>query len=314
MDDTSNTFATAVAAVQAGSDSAAEAMILYGQLTNDERLGLLDGDTPFWQGMAEMLERYNARPYTHGEVRRLGVPGVRFVDGPRGCVAGAATAFPVSMARGATWDIQLEEQVGEAIGREIRAMGGNFFGGVCINLPRHPAWGRIQETYGDDPHHLGEMGAALTRGTQKYVMACAKHYALNSMENARFHVDVTVDEATLHEVYLPHFKRAVDERVAAIMSAYNSVNGEWAGQNSYLLTEVLRDQWGCEGITVSDFIWGLRDAAASLEAGLDLEEPFSQQRHAQLAQQLDSGETSWDTVERAGLRTPGCTAEVLCLP
>ena len=206
-----------------------------------------------------MTEGYNRRPYVHGAVDRLGIPGTRFVDGPRGCVAGSGTAFPVSMARGATWDIELEERIGEVIGREIRAQGGNFFGGVCINLPRHPAWGRIQETYGDDPYHLGEFGAALTRGTQKYVMACAKHYALNSMENARFTVDVTIDEATLHDVYLPHFKRAADEGVAAIMSAYNSVNGEWAGQNEYLLTEVLRNQWGWDGITVSDFIWGLRD-------------------------------------------------------
>ncbi len=302
MDDDASRFEGAVAAVRAGADPDVEARGLYDRLSDVERLGLLDGDTPFWQGMAEMLQRYNALPYTHGEVERIGVPGIRFVDGPRGCVAGAGTAFPVSMARGATWDIDLEEQVGEAIGREIRAMGGNFFGGVCINLPRHPAWGRIQETYGDDPHHLGEMGAALTRGTQRYVMACAKHYALNSMENARFHVDVSVDEATLHEVYLPHFKRVVDEHVAAIMSAYNCVNGDWAGQNSYLLTDVLRDQWGWDGITVSDFIWGLRDAAASLEAGLDLEEPFSQQRHEHLARQLEAGETSWQTVERAGLR------------
>ena len=239
-------------------------------------------------------------PIVHGEIERLGLPGTRFVDGPRGCVAGHGTAFPVSMARGATWDVGLEEEVGDVIGREIRALGGNFFGGVCINLPRHPAWGRAQETYGDDPHHLGEFGAALTRGTQRWVMACAKHYALNSMENARFVVDVTADEATLHDVYLPHFKRVVDEGVAAIMGAYNSVNGEWCGQNTYLLTTVLRDLWGWDGITVTDFIYGVRDAAGSLNAGMDLEEPFRQQRAERLAGQLDAGETSWDMVERAG--------------
>ena len=87
-------------------------------------------------------------------------------------------------------------------------MGGNFFGGVCINLLRHPAWGRAQETYGEDPVHLGEFGAALVRGVQKHVMACAKHYALNSMENARFSVDVTIAPRPLHEIYLRHFKRA----------------------------------------------------------------------------------------------------------
>ncbi len=301
--DGNTAFDQAVQAVRSGAAPEDQAKKLYDQLTEDERLGLLDGDMPFWQGMAEMtMVGYNTRPYVHGAVDRLGIPGTRFVDGPRGCVAGHGTAFPVSMARGATWDLELEERVGEVIGEEIRAMGGNFFGGVCINLPRHPAWGRIQETYGDDPYHLGEFGAALTRGTQKYVMACAKHYALNSMENARFSVDVSIDEADLHDVYLPHFKRCVDEGVAAIMSAYNSVNGEWAGQNEYLLTDVLRKQWGWKGITVSDFIWGLRDAAKSLNAGLDLEEPLVQQRAMHLRRQLADGETSWEMVERAGVR------------
>ncbi len=296
-------FDRAVKAVRSGETPASQAKKLYGQLSEDERLGLLDGDTPFWAGMYSLMtEGYNRRPYVHGAVDRLGIPGTRFVDGPRGCVAGSGTAFPVSMARGATWDIELEEKIGEIIGREIRAQGGNFFGGVCINLPRHPAWGRIQETYGDDPYHLGEFGAALTRGAQKYVMACAKHFALNSMENARFTVDVTIDEATLHDVYLAHFKRAADEGVAAIMSAYNSVNGEWAGQNEYLLTEVLRNQWGWDGITVSDFIWGMRDGGRALNAGLDLEEPFAQQRATHLRGQIASGAVSWDTVERAGVR------------
>jgi beta-glucosidase len=298
-----NAFDLAVGDVRAGRRPEHAAKELYDQLTDEERLGLLDGDTPFWDGLASIgAEGYNVRPYVHGAVGRLGIPGTRFVDGPRGCVAGHGTAFPVSMARGATWDTALEEQVGEVIGQEVRAQGGNFFGGVCINLPRNPAWGRIQETYGDDPYHLGEFGAALTRGTQKYVMACVKHFALNSMENARFTVDVTVDEAVLHDIYLPHFKRVVDEGVAAVMTAYNSVNGEWAGQNPYLMTEVLREQWGWEGITVSDFIWGLRDAAGSLNAGLDLEEPFAQQRAMHLGGRLAAGETTWEMVERSGVR------------
>jgi beta-glucosidase len=301
--DSGSAFDAAVAAVRAGADPPREAGKLYEQLTDTERLGLLDGDSPFWAGLAEMTAaRYGSRPYVHGAVARLGIPGVRFVDGPRGCAAGEGTAFPVSMARGATWDTDLERRVGEAIGAEVRAQGGNLFGGICINLPRHPAWGRAQETYGDDPLHLGLFGAALARGAQRHVMACAKHLALNSMENARFRVDVTVDEGALHEVYLPHFKRVADEGVAGIMAAYNSVNGEWAGQNRYLLTEVLRDRWRWDGITVSDFVFGLRDAAASLNAGLDLEEPFAQQRALHLSDQIGSGETSWEMVERSGVR------------
>lgn len=298
-------FETSVQAVRDGADPFGEAAGLYDQLTDDERLWLLDGDTDFWASMAEMSEGYNIRPYVHGCVERLGIPGTRFVDGPRGCVTGHGTAFPVSMARGATWDSELEERVGDAIGTEVRAVGGNFFGGVCINLPRHPAWGRIQETYGEDTCLLGEMGAALTRGVQRHAMACAKHYALNSMENKRFEVDVTISDADLHEQYLPHFKRTVDEGVAAIMSSYNSVNGEWAGQNPYLLTTVLRDQWGWDGMTVSDFIFGLRDAAKSVEAGLDLEEPVRQQRAWKLKGQLDAGEASWDSVRRSGIRLIG---------
>jgi beta-glucosidase len=296
-------FDDAVTAVRGGRNPHEVAVGLYAQLEDDERLWLLDGDTEFWRGLAGFrTEGYNVRPIVMGAVERIGLPGIRFVDGPRGCVAGASTAFPVSMARGATWDVALEERVGDVIGREIRVQGGNFFGGVCINLPRHPAWGRAQETYGDDPYHLGEFGAALTRGTQRWVMACAKHYALNSMENARFLVDVTVDEATLHDVYLPHFRRVVDEGVAAVMGAYNSVNGEWCGQNAYLLTTVLRDLWGWGGATVTDFIWGMRDGGSALNAGMDLEEPFRQQRAQHLPGQLESGETSWEMVQRAGVR------------
>ena len=302
-DEDRGAFDRAVEAVRLGAIAEAQAKVLYDRLGDAERLGLLDGDDEIWPHLRELIaEGYNVRPYVHGEVARLGIPGTRFVDGPRGCVAGHGTAFPVAMARGATWDVELEQEIGEAIGREVRAQGGNFFGGVCVNLPRHPAWGRIQETYGDDPHHLGELGAALTRGTQRFTMACVKHFALNSMENARYTVDVLVDDATLHDVYLPHFKRAIDENISAVMASYNSVNGEWAGQSRALLTGVLREQWGWGGITVTDFMLGFRDGALALEAGMDLEEPAAQIRATHLRRQLDDGETSWTAVERSGVR------------
>ncbi|MEN3541215.1 glycoside hydrolase family 3 C-terminal domain-containing protein [Microbispora sp. ZYX-F-249] len=296
-------FSAAVAAVRAGRPLDEAVDELLSQLTREERLWLLDGDLPFWQGMADMMTHgYNLTPYPMGRVERLGIPGLLFSDGPRGVVMGQSTAFPVSMARGATWDVELEERVGTAIGLELRAQGANFFGGVCVNLPRHPAWGRAQETYGEDPVLLGEFGAALTRGVQRNAMAVVKHYALNSMENARFKVDVTADDAALHEVYLAHFRRVVEEGVSGVMTAYNSVNGEWAGQNEHLMEGVLRGMWGFEGVTVSDFIWGLRDAAASLRAGLDVEEPFRQQRAEHLAADLEAGRASWDDVDRAARR------------
>lgn len=296
-------FETAVARVRSGRAAAEAAQELLEQLTPQERLGLLDGDQPFWPGMPQMMgEGYNLEPIVAGAVERLGIPGLRFSDGPRGAVIGRSTAFPVPMARGATWDPELEERIGAAIGAEIRAQGGNFFGGICINLLRHPAWGRAQETYGEQPLLLGAMGAALARGAQQHVMACVKHYACNSMENARFRVDVRVDEPTLHEVYLPHFKAVVDTGVASVMSAYNSVNGRWCGQSHALLTAVLRDEWGFEGVVVSDFIWGLRDPVGSLSAGLDVEMPFAQQRAGALPKALADGAASWDDVDRSAVR------------
>ena len=196
-------------------------------MTREERLWCLDGDAPTLAG-GEFLtaaDGYHRAPFLAAQLPRLGIPGIAFSDGPRGAVIGDATCFPVTMARAATWDPVLEERVGDAIGQELRATGANLTGAVCVNLLRHPAWGRAQETYGEDPHHVGEMGAAFTRGLQRHVMACVKHFACNSMENARFTVDVEVDDVALHEVYLAHFKRIVDEGVASVMSAYNSVNG-----------------------------------------------------------------------------------------
>lgn len=282
----------------------ARARELLRQLSLGEKLGLMDGDTPFWPGLNEMLAPfgYASRPWVAGAVPRLGIPGIRFVDGPRGVIMKGATTFPVSMARGASWDTDLEERIGDVIGRELRALGGNLFGGICINLLRHPAWGRAQETYGEDPRHLGALGAALARGVQRHVMACAKHYALNSMENARFKVDVKIDPRALHEIYLAHFKTVVDAGVASVMSAYNSVNGEWAGENRELLTTILKEQWGFEGFVITDFIFGLRDARKAVLAGQDIEMPFSMRFHRELPSLVEAGEVPVSRIDDAGLR------------
>ena len=185
---------------------------LLGQMSLEQKVNQMGGDVPRLSGTLGMLMHgINPEPVPAGEDHSLGIPGIRFSDGPRGVVMGSSTCFPISMARGAAFDIDLEERIGDAIGIEARAQGANFFGGVCINVLRHPAWGRAQETYGEDVHHLGELGTALVRGVQRHIMACAKHYACNNIENTRFKVDVQVDERTLHEVYLPHFKRCVDE-------------------------------------------------------------------------------------------------------
>jgi beta-glucosidase len=300
MERQTETFDDARAAVASGTPVADAARSFVASLSPDERLWCLDGDAPTWAGLGFLgQDGYHLAPFVAAEVERIGFPGIRFSDGPRGAVIGNATAFPVSMARGATWDPDLEERVGDAIGRELRALGANLTGAVCVNLLRHPAWGRAQETYGEDPHHVGELGAALTRGLQRHVMACLKHFACNSMENARFSVDIEVDDVALHEVYLPHFRRIVDEGVASVMSAYNSVNGEWAGQNHQLLTDILRDEWGFEGFVISDWIFGLRDAATSVAAGLDIEMPYRMVRAQHLPGALERGDASWVDVDAA---------------
>jgi beta-glucosidase-like glycosyl hydrolase len=213
-----------------------------------------------------------------------------------------ATTFPAASARGASWDPHLEERVGDVMGREARAHGANMIGGPCINLLRHPAWGRAQEAYGEDSYHLGEMGAALTRGIQRHVMSIVKHFALNSMENARFKIDVSADPRTLHEVYLPHFKRVVDEGVASVMSSYNSVNGEWAGQNKPLLTDILRNQWGFRGFVQSDWMFGMRDAKKAALAGQCVEMPLKNVFHRFLPDLVKRGEVPEELVNDAALR------------
>ena len=284
-------FDEAAGRVAGGADPRSEAAELVAAMTLDEKLGCLDGDMAFWPGIADLASGgYHAHAWPAAHVDRLGIPGIDFIDGPRGCVAGPATTFPVSMARGASFDPDLERRIGQAIGAELRASGASFTGAVCMNLLRHPAWGRAQETYGEDPFHVGEMAAALTSGLQEHVMACMKHFACNSMENARFKVDVTADERALHEVYLPHFKRVADEGVASTMSAYNSLNGQWCGQNRTLLTEILREEWGWDGIVITDFIMGLRDPVASVQAGCNIEMPLRQQRAAALPDAVASGD------------------------
>ena len=293
-------FEEAAARVRSGGDHHAEAVSLVAEMTIEERLGCLDGETPFWPGLIDMTAGgYYRHPWPAAHVERLGVPGIDFADGPRGCVVGDSTAFPVSMARGATFDPDLETRIGDAIGAELRANGATYTGAVCMNLLRHPAWGRAQETYGEDPHHVGVMAEAFVAGLQRHVLACMKHFALNSMENARFTVDVTADERALHEVYLPHFERVAASGVASVMSAYNSVNGEWCGQNAHLLTEILRDEWGWDGFVTSDFIFGVRDPVGSVAAGLDIEMPFRQQRATTLADALADGTLAIADVDRA---------------
>ena len=226
------------------------------------------------------------------------MPPFRVSDGPRGVgVHAGATAFPVGIARAASWNPALERRVGEAMGRELRAIGGNVLLAPTMNNLRHPSWGRSQETYGEDVHLLGRMGVAFIEGLQGYVLANPKHYAANSIEDTRFEVDVRIDERTLREIYLAHFRAAVHEgRAASVMSAYNSVNGQFCGENETLLRGILKEEWGFDGFVLSDFTFGTHpDSAIN---GLDLEMP-SPNVFRDLLQQVQSGAVPESVVDDA---------------
>jgi beta-glucosidase len=272
---------------------------LLGEMSLDEKVYMMSGHGFFAQYLAGN-KVWAADPYqAGGGCERLGVPAFFFTDGPRGVARGQSTCFPVTMARGASFDPDLERRVGAVMAIEARAQGCNLSGAVCINLLRHPAWGRAQETYGEDSYHLGEMGAALALGLQSHnVAATVKHFALNSIENTRFKVDVRIDERSLHEIYLPHFKRVIDTGIASVMSAYNKLNGEYCGQNRHLLTGILRDLWGFDGFVHSDWIMGVYQVYGAA-AGLDVENPEPRVFGQALVDALKAGQVEPQVVDRA---------------
>jgi beta-glucosidase len=272
---------------------------ILSQATLEEKVAMMSGKG-FFKQFAASGRLWGAEPYRAGSgVERLNVPALYFTDGPRGVARGQSTCFPVTMARGATFDVDLEQRIGEAMSLEIRAQGCNLTGAVCVNLLRHPAWGRAQETYGEDPCHLGEMGAALAIGLQTHnVIATVKHFALNSMENARFKVDVTCEPRPLREVYLPHFKRIIDAGCLSVMSAYNKFNGAYCGQNKALLTDILRTDWGFEGFVHSDWVMGVYSVEGAA-AGLDIENPEPRVFGRNLVASVEAETTSLETIDTA---------------
>ncbi len=247
-------------------------------LTLGEKVSLMGGNITLEELMDSLKpgsgNHYNSVPYHAGGIASKGIPAMKFCDGPRGvvCGTGKSTCFPVSMLRGATFDTELEEKIGHAIGREVRAHGGNLFAGVCINLPYNPGWGRSQETYGEDSFHIGQMGSALVRGVQgENVVACIKHFAFNQMEISRFKVSVDCDKRTEREVFLPHFKDCLDAGAASVMSSYNLFQGTKCGHHKYLLGTVLKKEWDFDGFVMSDFVWGVNDTVEAANSGQDME-------------------------------------------
>ncbi len=263
---------------------------LLEQMTFEQKLNELHG----WQTMP-----IDGLYYAGGD-EALGIPPYKMVDGPRGARAGTATAFPVAIARGATFDVELERRVGIAMGLEVSAKGGNVILAPTINLLRHPGWGRAQESYSEDPWHMGAMAVAYVSGAQNYVLTSPKHFALNNLEMTRFEMSANIDARTLHEVYLPHFKRVVVEGAAgSVMSAYNKMNGIYCGEQPILLTDILRDDWGFTGFVESDWFLGTRSTAPSINAGMDIEMPaayrFSREK---VDAAMTEGELDEDVITR----------------
>ena len=289
---------------------------LVSKMTLEQKVSLMSGNIDITKmtreqlgGMMEAMtdpkNHYNVTPYEAGGIEEISLPPMKFVDGPRGVVCGndQTTCFPVSMARGATFDPELEEKVGHCIGRETRAFGGNLFAGVCINMPYNPGWGRSQETYGEETYQIGQMGAALVRGVQdEDVMACVKHYAFNDMENARFKCSVTCDQRTEKEVFLPHFKDCVDAGAASIMSSYNRYNGVQCGHHNYLLNQVLKKEWDFDGFVMSDFCWGVLDTVEAANGGQDMEMLWTQYFGDRLVKAVQDGFVPEEKIDEAALR------------
>jgi beta-glucosidase len=220
-------------------------------------------------------------------VSEHGIEAVMVSDGPHGLrkqteraadaglrASEGATCFPTASALGCSWDTDLAREVGAALGVEARAQNIAAVLGPGINIKRHPLCGRNFEYFSEDPYLSGRLAAAMVDGLQsQQVGGCVKHFAANNQETDRMRVSADVDERTLREIYFPAFEHAVTAaRPWLVMCSYNKVNGEYASQHRWLLTDVLREEWGFDGVVVSD--WGaVHDRVAALRAGLDLEMP-----------------------------------------
>ena len=240
-------------------------------LTLEEKAALLQGSTT----------------WTTREIKRLGIPAIFLSDGPHGLrkQMGAgdhlglnasipATCFPTAATMANSWDVALGEELGRALGEEAAANDVHVVLGPGLNMKRSPLCGRNFEYFSEDPYLAGKMAAAYIRGIQKCgVSACPKHFAVNSQELRRMSMDSVVDERALREIYLTGFEIAVKEgKPKAIMTSYNRVNGTYANENSHLLKDILRDEWGFDGMVVTDW-GGDNNHAAGAKAGSNLVMP-----------------------------------------
>lgn len=255
------------------------------------------------------------------------IKGFQFADGPRGvCLdpvkpkdgEGYATVFPVSALRGASWDLDLEYRIGQAMGDEMIAAGRTMLLAPTINILRHPAWARAQETYGEDSFLLGRFGTAFVTGVQEYGPACVKHYAANNIDQKREEQIAKMSDQTLREVYARQFGMVIrDGGVSCVMASYNKVQApatapaEHATENKKLLTDILRTEYNFQGFVMSDW-WAMSGGqnespqagaytTAAIKAGLDMELPWNL-NFSQLESQVQNGAITPEQLATAATR------------
>ena len=275
---------------------------LLGRMTVEEKAAMLSGSG--WMESAP--------------IERLGIPAIKMADGPMGVrswvgssaitssantpVKVLSTSFPAGVTMAATWDTELVQREGHAIGQEVKALGRDMILGPTVNINRVPLWGRNFEGYGEDPFLSARMGVAYIKGVQgEGVIPSVKHFAANNEEFERHRIDAHIDERTLHEIYLPAFKAAVQEAgVWTVMSAYNKLNGTYCAENVPLLTDILQKEFGFKGLVVSD--WGSTySTAPTVNAGMDLEMPGGPPMQAWLARpatQASGNGAGWLTADK----------------
>lgn len=268
---------------------------LLDQLTLGEKVAMLGG-ADMWRTVA---------------VERLGIPSLKMTDGPNGARGDAfsggvpAAAFPAGIALASTWNTALVERVGQALAQEAKTKGAQMLLAPTVNIHRSPLGGRNFESFSEDPYLTSRMAVAYINGLQSQgVGATIKHYLANEEEFERFSISSEVDERTLREIYLPPFQAAVREaKTWALMASYNLVNGVAASEHPYLLRDILRDEWGWDGLVVSDWFFSVKSTAASANAGLDLEMPGPPVwRGEKLLQAVNNGEVPEGKLDESILR------------
>src|SRR6266702_1961693 len=263
---------------------------LPGQMTLQEKVALLAG-THDWYTVP---------------VERLGIPSLKMTDGPNGARGAGgftqgvkATCFPAEISLASTWNTELVERVGQALAHEAKMKNAQVLLAPTVNIQRSPLGGRNFECFSEDPYLSARLAVAYINGLQgEGVGASIKHYVCNDQEFKRTSISSEVRERALREIYLLPFQVAVREATPwTIMAAYNYVNGIAASENPYLLTEILRDEWGYDGVVVSDWLFSVKSTAASVNAGLDVERPEPQWRGEKLLQAVERGEVTEATID-----------------